>query len=69
MTEFNKKSRKKNAVLMSSMGVLNQIVSNLAAFIYRTVFIYWLSVEYLGINGLFSSGRTGNRKRHYVSDV
>ena len=54
-SEFNKRSRKKNAVLMSSMGILNQIISNVAAFVYRTVFIYWLSVEYLGINGLFSN--------------
>ena len=55
MVGFNKESRKKNAVLISSIGVLNQIISNVAAFIYRTVFIYWLSVEYLGLNGLFSN--------------
>ena len=55
MSEFNKKSRKRNAVILSGMGMLNQVVSNLAAFIYRTVFIYWLSIEYLGINGLFSN--------------
>lgn len=52
---FNKNSRKKNAALMSGMSILNQAVSNIAAFIYRTVFIYWLSAEYLGINGLFSN--------------
>lgn len=54
-TEFNKESRKKNALRMSSMGLINQLVSNVAAFIYRTAFIYLLSVEYLGINGLFSN--------------
>lgn len=53
--EFNKKSRKRNAVLLSGIGLLNQLISNIAAFIYRTVFIYWMSVEYLGINGLFSN--------------
>lgn len=52
---FNKSSRKRNAILLSGSGVLNQIVSNVAAFIYRTVFIYWLSVEYLGITGLFTN--------------
>ncbi len=55
MMVFNKNSRKKNAALMSGMSILNQVVSNVAAFIYRTVFIYWLSTEYLGINGLFSN--------------
>lgn len=54
-TGFNKESRKKNAIRMSSMGLLNQLISNLAAFVYRTVFIYFLSVEYLGINGLFTN--------------
>ena len=55
MLEFNKKSRKRNAMLLSGMGMLNQIISNVAAFIYRTVFIHCLSVEYLGINGLFTN--------------
>ena len=55
MLKFNKKSRKRNALLLSGMGILNQVVSNIAAFVYRTVFIYWLSVEYLGINGLFTN--------------
>ena len=55
MLKFNKKSRKRNALLLSGMGILNQLISNIAAFIYRTVFIYWLSVEYLGINGLFTN--------------
>lgn len=55
MFNFNKKSRKRNALFLSGMGIINQMVSNIAAFIYRTVFIYWLSVEYLGINGLFTN--------------
>lgn len=53
--EFNKNSRKKNAFFMSGMGMANQLVSNIWAFVYRTVFIYLLSTEYLGINGLFSN--------------
>lgn len=52
---FNKSSRKKNAMLVSGMSTLSQVISNVAAFIYRTVFIYCLSEEYLGINGLFSN--------------
>lgn len=55
MTQFNKESRKKNALKMSGMGLINQLISNVAAFVYRTAFIYLLSVEYLGINGLFTN--------------
>lgn len=52
---FNQDSRKKNAMKLSSMGLVEQLVSNLMAFIYRTAFIYLLSAEYLGINGLFTN--------------
>ncbi len=52
---FNKKPRTRNAFLISGLGILNQIVSNIFAFIYRTIFIYILSSEYLGINGLFTN--------------
>lgn len=52
---FNQESRKKNAIKLSSMGIIEQLVSNLMAFIYRTVFIYLLSAEYLGISGLFAN--------------
>lgn len=55
ITQFNKDSRKKNALKISSMGLINQLISNVAAFVYRTAFIYLLSVEYLGINGLFTN--------------
>ena len=75
-TGFNKESRKKNAIPMSSMGLLNQLISNIAAFVYRTVFIYFLSVEYLGINGLFTNviqifslAELGIRKRNYFPPV
>ena len=53
--EFNKNSRKKNVLLTSGSGMLNQLWINLIAFVYRTVFLYVLSIEYLGINGLFSN--------------
>lgn len=52
---FNQESRKKNAIRLSSMGIVEQVVSGLMAFIYRTVFIYVLSTEYLGISGLFTN--------------
>lgn len=53
--EFNKNPRKKNAFLMSGMGIANQAVSNSLAFAYRTVFIHLMATEYLGINGLFTN--------------
>lgn len=53
--EFNKNSRKKNAFLISGMGIANQVISNILAFVYRTIFIQLLAAEYLGINGLFSN--------------
>lgn len=52
---FNKNSRKKNVFLTSGMGLAYQLCSNIMAFVYRTVFLYVLSVDYLGINGLFSN--------------
>ncbi|MCI8417923.1 MAG: hypothetical protein HFI33_10610 [Lachnospiraceae bacterium] len=53
--EFNKKSRKRNAILTSGAGVINQLCNVIFSFVYRTIFLYILSVEYLGISGLFSN--------------
>ena len=53
--KLNRNSRKKNVFLTSGMGLIYQLCSNLMAFVYRTVFLYVLSVDYLGINGLFSN--------------
>lgn len=51
--EFNRRSRKLNAVLASSSGIIQQIVLILGSFVYRTIFLSILSKEYMGINGLF----------------
>jgi len=53
--DFNKRSRQANALLASSSGVLLQMVQIIGNFIYRTVFLMFLSKEYLGINGLFTN--------------
>ena len=53
--EFNIRSRQDNALLASSSGVLLQAVQIFGNFIYRTIFLMFLSKEYLGINGLFTN--------------
>ena len=53
--DFNKRSRKANALFASSAGVIQQLVQIVGNFAYRTIFLYFLSEEYLGINGLFSN--------------
>ncbi len=53
--DFNKRSRKANALLASSSGVIQQAAQIFGNFLYRTIFLYFLSKEYLGINGLFSN--------------
>lgn len=53
--EFNKRTRNTNALLASSSGVLLQVVQIFGNFFYRTVFLMFLSKEYLGINGLFTN--------------
>lgn len=48
-------SRTKNTIFNLIANIGGQIVSILLRFISRTVFIYVLGKEYLGINGLFSN--------------
>ena len=52
---FNSNSKAKNILLSSSFGVVEQFLSYLMAFLFRTVLIYTLSMEYLGISGLFTN--------------
>ncbi len=47
-------SRTKRVTQNITYNIFNQILSLLLSFISRSVFIYYLGVEYLGINGLFS---------------
>lgn len=48
-------SRTANTAKNASFGLASQIVNIILSFISRTVFIYVLGVEYLGINGLFTN--------------
>lgn len=48
-------SRKNNAVTNAGIGLASQIFPLLLQFVCRQVFLRYLSVEYLGINGTFSS--------------
>ncbi|WP_433959090.1 lipopolysaccharide biosynthesis protein [Cytobacillus horneckiae] len=47
--------RIKNTINNILFGVIGQLISIFMSFIVRTVFIYTLGVEYLGVEGLFSS--------------
>lgn len=46
---------KKNTILGTLSGVFNKIVVTLLPFIMRTIIIYYLGTQYLGLSSLFSS--------------
>lgn len=48
-------SRTKNSIRNMKTGVRVQMINKVMSFISRTVFIYYLNTEYLGVNGLFSN--------------
>lgn len=48
-------SRIKNTIRNTIYGVGGQLLSQLLAFVYRTVFIHYLSSNFLGVQGLFSN--------------
>lgn len=48
-------SRIRNTVKNTLFGVGGQLFSQLMAFVYRTVFIHYLSASFLGVQGLFSN--------------
>lgn len=50
-----KLNRTKNAVRNSFYGTLNFTYTTIAPFIMRTLMLYYLGVEYTGLNGLFAS--------------
>lgn len=52
---FNSASRVGNIAKSSILGIVSQVVNLLMNFIFRTLFIYYLSKEYLGLNGLFTN--------------
>lgn len=47
--------RIQNSLRNIMVGIIGQVVQMLTQFVCRTVFIYTLSSEYLGINGLFAN--------------
>ena len=47
--------RTKNSIKNIAFGIAGQLVSTLLNFVSRTVFIYVLGANYLGVNGLFSN--------------
>lgn len=47
--------RIENSLRNVFFGISGQIISTLTAFLVRTVFIHTLGIEYLGVNGLFTS--------------
>ena len=48
-------SRVENTVQNIVFGFINRIVSLVLIFISRKLFIYFIGIEYLGINSLFSN--------------
>jgi len=48
-------SRTKNSIINSSTSMITQVLTVLMDFAVKTIFIYVLGNEYLGINGLFSN--------------
>lgn len=52
---MNDNSRLSNSIKNISFGLLAQIVQMVLGFVCRTIFIKYLAVEYLGVNGLFTN--------------
>lgn len=52
---MNIESRTKNSIKNLLTGIVGQVVTVLLSFINRSVFVYFLGVEYLGVNGLFTN--------------
>ena len=52
---MNKKSRTQNSKKNFIVGVISLIITTAISFVSRTVFIRYLSTEYLGVNGLYGN--------------
>lgn len=50
---FNHAGRTRNAVRVSSAGLLCNVVNTLSNFVYRSLFLHFLSSAHLGLQGLF----------------
>lgn len=55
MGVFNSKSRTRNFLRTSVVGSVCNFASIVMGFVYQTVFLHLLSVNYLGISGLFTN--------------
>ena len=55
MKAMKETSRTQNTIRNTVYGISTQILTVVISFITRTVFIEFLSVEYLGVNGLFTN--------------
>ena len=55
MMNMQESSRTKNSIKNTVYGVTTQFLTILISFVTRTIFIKYLSVEYLGVNGLFTN--------------
>ncbi|OUN38709.1 hypothetical protein B5G28_08435 [Faecalibacterium sp. An77] len=51
---FNKSERTQNVLKSTVTGEIYSVVNLLLGFTYRSIFLHFLTVEYLGINGLFT---------------
>lgn len=52
---MNTESRTKNSLRNLLTGVVGQVITVLLNFISRSIFIHFLDIEYLGLNGLFTN--------------
>ncbi|RTY92298.1 lipopolysaccharide biosynthesis protein [Flavobacterium sp. GT3R68] len=52
---MNENSRISNSLKNISFGLMAQLIQMILGFICRTIFIKYLAVEYLGVNGLFTN--------------
>lgn len=52
---MNKDGRVVNSVRNTANGIISQVISVLANFVVRTIFLMYLSESYLGVNGVFTN--------------
>ena len=52
---MNRNCRSRNSLFNLASGIVGQFFSIVLQFACRTIFIKFLAVEYLGVNGLFSN--------------
>lgn len=53
MDVFNQHSRTRNVLTSSVVGLTCNLLTNVMGFVYRSIFLHFLSAAYLGLTGLF----------------